>query len=199
MFKRSIFLVITVFVLLSCSDESVSDFDNNLKTAAKTQTISGVISETEFPYLFQSNVNKNKSTGEEVGRLKTPGVWDGPFFVSGTLNKIFTNRKMTIYSSNVPGIPTGVYFCDVYSYSTTVNLPSNSIAQVNIPHPCGYSNFDTQEVGLNYTQSITSNGATLYMNTYTIVIRYNAIGQYIGKVCPVDGNTITFSYSLMTY
>jgi hypothetical protein len=188
-------MFLLTFLFFACNEELNNIHSDDTNDSTVNKIIQGDITESEFPYIIQTN----STTSDNNVHLKSVGIWEGPFYVKGNLNKIYSQIRLQILPGKISGIVPGIYFCDVYSYSVKVNLPTNCVSKVDIPNPCGYSNFSTQTIGVNYTQTSSSGGTTLTISTFTIVISYNAKGQYIGKVCPVDGNNITFSYSYMTY
>jgi len=74
-------------------------------------------------------------------------------------------------------------------------LPSNAYAgRIDIPNPAGFSNYSTQEKGVNWTMTSNNKGIALNFSFYTIMIRYNAAGQLMGGVIPRDGRTIKVPY-----
>lgn len=125
--------------------------------------------------------------------------WIGPIYTKGTLAQVYSNYKIFIPANTIPGVAAAIYFCDVYSYSKKVDLPSNSVARLDSMDRFGYSNFSTLTRGVNYTQSTGPSGNTFTMTTYTIVVRYSVSGQIMNIVSPYDGNTITFAYSYLLY
>jgi hypothetical protein len=196
--KTKISILSVMFVLTSffyaCNKESDNILSENANSLKVNKTIQGVISEFEFPYILQKN-----TTLDYNEHLKSTEVWNGPFYVQGTATKTSSRTKMVIPSGQIPGIATGIYICDIYSISTRVNLPTNTIAQVYIPVPCGYYNYNTKAIGINYTQSLSNSGTSLYMQTFTMVIICNMSGQSIGKAWPCSAKSIIFSYSTMSY
>lgn len=111
MSNKIIILIFPVLLLLSCSDEKTAP---NVSSKTENQTIQGVILDSEFPYIIQNNQIIANKTNEKTGYMKTIGVMDGPYYIKAILNKVSSNREILINSSQVSGIPTGYYFCDVY-------------------------------------------------------------------------------------
>jgi len=196
MLNKIILFILPLFLLLSCTDEST--ISNESKKS--NQTTQGVIIDSEFPYVIQNNQIISNGMIEKTGRMKTIGVMDGPYYIKASLNKAYSNKEILITSSQIPGIPTGYYFCDIYYCSASVLLPDNYLkVAVNSPTISGFTDVSKFSRGVNWIMSTTGAGTSLVMSTYTIYINYNVLGQSIGKEYPLDRNTLNFSYSIMTY
>lgn len=187
-------LCLFIFIFVGCNKESQNILDNNSNISFENKTIQGVLTESNSISILPEGI-----ISDETVQLKSAGVWDGPFYIQPDIVKSHSRVKMTIPSGLISGIVTGNYIVDVYTISKTVKLPTNTIAQVYLPNPCGYKNYNTKEIGLNYTQSLSTTGNSLYMQTFTMVILCNISGQTLNRAWPCSRYNITFSYSTMTY
>jgi len=218
----SITVITAVFFLaISCTKEndriaSSSLLKSQLETISKsTRTIQGSVNEMSKPFLTQIESKKlnllgminsqnnqlNNSNISSIMRPMDPPDWIGPNYVTGSFTKIQSNVELTIPGTEDPTLPTGVYICDVYSYHTDVSLPSNSVARLDLDQMTqyGYSNYTTFVRGVNYIQSTGPTGNIFEMTTYSIVIKYNIIGQAINHVIPYDLTGMEFAYSYLLY
>lgn len=121
----------------------------------------------------------------------------GPFYAQGTPRELtsseYQNRKVLVTGQY--GIPTGVYFADVWITSGTITLPANTYsARMVIPDPCGFEDIGTMEEGVDWNVVTKSSGVELEWKFYTMVLNYNAVGQQIWHVIPIDGADVVIPY-----
>lgn len=110
-----------------------------------------------------------------------------------------TNQKI-IYAGNSNGYPTpGVYYADIYNYYMKVQLPDDATGKVVSVETPGYSNYGSQTVGFNYSTTSENGKTYLVANTYTMVLKYNSIGQALNIVLPAVSGPKTFSYKYIIF
>jgi|GEM_PF-5736087 len=105
--------------------------------------------------------------------------WVGPNYVTGTLSLILTNQQVFITNEESPTLATGNYICDVYAVRAQVTLPSGTVARVDFDQMAkyGYSNWQQKVQGVAFQQSSGPSGNVFDMVTYSVLPRYNIIGQ----------------------
>ncbi len=118
----------------------------------------------------------------------------------GTPKKILDRQKVVI--SNVKGVPTGVYFADIYETSGTITLPDGAKdVDFDLPEICGYIDWTTREEGVIKTTTQTKNGNVtvkkIKWSFYTIALVYNAAGASVWYVLPMDGAKIILPYDFV--
>lgn len=162
----------------------------------------GVISnKSVLPFItkYDSDATGSLSVTSKGGRSNAIQAWTefGPFSAPGTLTKLFDLRKTVLV--NQPGLPTGVYFCDIYESKTEVTLPQGALMNFTGASKIGFSNYSDQSVGVNFTETLLSNGSKKYtFSTFSIVPRYTQLGQQISSgALPTDLTGITFNYSYL--
>lgn len=133
--------------------------------------------------------------------LPKPGE-TGPFFTKGSpkpmIGKEFKNKKLFI--NKTLGVPTGIYFGDVWETSGIIQLPENAYAaRVAFPTPSGCKDYNTLERGINWNM-VTTEGdkITVKWSFYTFVLNYNAVGMNINEVVPIDGKKVEVPYFYRT-
>ena len=122
----------------------------------------------------------------------------GPFYAQGTpkemVGKEFKNRK--VFIPNTFGVPTGVYFGDVWETAGIIRLPDNAyIARVAFPRPSGFKNYKTLVPGVSWKLD-TEEGDKISVewSFYTFVLNFNAAGMRINEVVPIDGKKVRIPY-----
>ncbi len=124
----------------------------------------------------------------------------GPYNIEvGISGPVATNQSIIFNDgSNYP--PIGVYYADVYRYSLKVELPANAVGIVDAVYPVGYSNYSNQTSGFNYGMTVENGKNYLVANTYTLHLKYNAAGQYLGNLFrPMNPSAIRFTYRYFTF
>ena len=126
----------------------------------------------------------------------------GPFYAQGIpkekVGKEFKNKKLLI--TKIFGVPTGVYFGDVWETSGVIQLPENAyIARVAFPNPSGCKDYNTLARGVNWNM-VTTEGDKISVKWwfYTFVLTYNAAGMRISEVVPLDGKKVKIPYFYRT-
>lgn len=125
----------------------------------------------------------------------------GPFYSQGTPKALsgseFKNRKMLI--SGITSVTSGVYFGDVWETRNTIKLPENAYgARVAFPNPSGCKDYTNLSRGVNWNlTTLQSDQIVITWWFYTFVLNYNALGQRICKVVPLDGAKVKVPYFYM--
>ncbi|WP_343693246.1 hypothetical protein [Chitinophaga sp.] len=202
-------LIAAVLVMtISCSKEknetaapSVASLQAELNKLSTTPaTENAVITDKSKP--FMTNIDSKKlnllNQMKSLGGVTTMGLV-GPLTVTGSLRLIASNQKVTITNAEAPTLATGVYICDVYTVYAEVSLPPNSAGIVNIDLMAkyGYSNWTTKTKGVLVNQATGPNGNVLALTTYSVLPRYNILGQAIGAPAIPAGDLtgLQFVYS----
>jgi hypothetical protein len=205
--------VITILVISSCS-ESVETgiFESQLSEEQIDELLAQTNNDFEYDvfthfnsqnYLMSDNSSDNSVVAYSVlgddfilkSTSNGPIVY-GPFSTNMIASKIQSRYKMVVRGQS--GLATGVYICDVYKYSATINLPIGTLAGYpNSVTPQGFSNYSNQTLGYTY---YTASGSSNELNvvSYKIHVLYNALGQTVNKVYPSNlnnVNTLTLIYS----
>ena len=181
--------------LFACSSNEYLDVTTDIKT------LSGVANFSEFPYTIEVGDTKIIIESDSIDdstnsvELRTGYNWLGPNYITGTMKKLFENKKLRLNYSQYFGF----YLCDVYSFNKTITLPSGAItAKIELPTNLPFNNYSTQERGVNYNMSITSSGVIFSITYYTLAINIDMLGRYYGgKVIPFDGRTVQVPYYYM--
>ncbi|MBS6574790.1 hypothetical protein [Parabacteroides goldsteinii] len=213
--KNILFFAFSLLVLSSCNSDIVESVPEQLTLSGNMTSVTidvdqdslalkemplspneVLIPYTDKPLYFSSDgylVDYN-----ENARL----AMEGPYTVpagKGTLTKLGT-EKILISSSKVDNTYiTGVYICDVYQYTYTVNIPYGAVVKAELPNPCGYSNYYNQTKGAS-TELITDNkgNSVVVLKYYSLVPNYNTAGQAVGgPVLPIDLRKTTFVYYII--
>ncbi|WP_302978905.1 hypothetical protein [Paraprevotella clara] len=198
--KKLFYLALCVSAIFtSCSEDEIVPQNNE---NVKVETISGTCKLSEFPKTIHFagktiilELMDSTTMPEVEKRVYTKGLTlNGPYYVSGTPRQTnYTNQKLSI--SNTVGVPTGIYFGDVWSTSGEIRLPQQAmIGTIGMPNPAGYIDWRTREKGVNWSMATTSTGLKLSWHFYTLVLNYNSIGQAVGYVIPLDGAKVKVPY-----
>lgn len=122
----------------------------------------------------------------------------GPFYAQGTpkemVGKEFKNKKLLI--TKTFGVPTGVYFGDVWETAGLIKLPDNAyFARVAFPKPSGCKDYNSLARGVNWNL-VTEEGdkISIKWSFYTFVLNFNAAGMRINEVVPIDGKKVRIPY-----
>lgn len=196
----------TLFIS-SCS----SDDDSYLQNVKPVQRISGTLTLANSPDTVEIggkkivlNIGSKKCTSNikaAPSKLNTRGQIIieeyGPFYTKGTPRELtggeYQNRKVIVNGQF--GVPTGVYFADVWKTAGIVKLPANTYtARVDLPNPCGFDDIGNMTIGINWNMASSSAGVELEWNFYTLVLNYNAVGQQMWHVIPLDGADVVVPY-----
>jgi hypothetical protein len=157
---------------------------------------SGPIEYNEIRALInQSSNSKEKSTG--FAQKSSAFEIFGPYDIYTSATKIYSDRKL--FLSGIPGLASGVYFCDVYNFPLSVSIPTGAVGRINSATTEGYVNFTTQVRGFNQGVSTTPSGTFLNGNTYYLYVKYNILGQQINRQLPQTGQTVKFNYEYITW
>lgn len=208
--KRPIFATIVVAALLStisCSKNQdaakpdIASLEAQYKELSTTPaTESGNISDMSQPFITGIDTKKLNLLNQ-INRLKpvTAMGWTGPNYVTGSLRRIAEDQRITITNAEAPSLATGVYICDVYTVYAEVTLPSDAIARIDLASMTryGYSNWTTKTRGVLYNQAIGPNGNVVAMTTYSVLPKYNILGQAVGAPAVPAGDLtgLQFVYS----
>ncbi|SEW29425.1 hypothetical protein SAMN05428988_4071 [Chitinophaga sp. YR573] len=209
--KRLFVAALTAAVLvmsISCSKDSketaapsVASLRAELSKLSTTPaTENTVITDMSKPFMTNIDTKKlhllnqiNALTG-----VTTMGLV-GPLTVTGNLRLIASNQRVTITNAEAPTLATGVYICDVYTVYAEVSLPANSAGIVNydLMARYGYSNWTTKLRGVLSSQSTGPTGNILALTTYSVLPRYNVLGQAVGAPAIPAGDLtgLQFVYS----
>jgi hypothetical protein len=149
---------------------------------------------TPLPFITKYDLERKSIL---VNKASSARRASGPFTQAGNLRLIFSNRKV-ILGTNQSLYPPGAYFCDVYICDLVVNVSSGQFVGLQGASKYGYSNFDTQQTGINNTQVVGPGGGSSYtFSTYSLVPNYNSAGQYIyAGTIPQDLTGLTYTYSI---
>jgi hypothetical protein len=175
--------------LIAPQNETASTPEEAIATAMKVIT-----PETQFPFTMQ--YNPEKGVGSNNARTQAVAAVVGPFTVEATLQKVLTNHKVILTSTE--GYATGVYLCDVYRAFRSITIPAGAIFSFQGASKFGYSNYSAvpKVEGINVTQIFTPSGSTYELSTWSIVPRYTQLGQALPpRVLPRDLTGLTFTYS----
>lgn len=177
------------------SIESLEAQYKRLSTTPATET--GSFSDTSKSFITGIDTRKLNL----LNQIRPMGVqgWVGPNFITGALRLIAVNQNLTITNSEAPSLPTGVYVCDVYALSAEVTLPSDAVARIELASMTkyGYSNWTTRTRGVLYNQAVGPTGNVVGMTTFSILPKYNILGQQVNAPAIPAGDLtgVQFAYS----
>lgn len=204
----------TMFMLSSCSSDD-SELQSSTSTNDFPETLSGTLtSENPTQTVKVGNCYitlaleigcqaDSETRGIIINEEPTPKPGElGPFYVQGTpkamSGKEFKNRKLLI-NKNL-GVPTGVYFGDVWETAGVIKLPDNAYtARVAFPNPAGCRDYETLAQGVNWNL-VTEKDDKISVKWwfYTFVLNYNSAGMRISEVVPLDGKKVKIPYFYRT-
>lgn len=144
--------------------------------------------------------NKEKAIADFKAIYQKAPVIHGPYTISvPTPSPGPTEQKVTYAQVGNTYPASGVYFADVYNYFMKVQLPSNAVTGwvESIDNP-GYANYTTQAAGFNQSFATENGNKFVVGNTYTMVLKYNMVGQLINAVVPAPSGAKTFTYFYLT-
>lgn len=211
--KKILLPLLGLTMIVSCADDSNtienSNVTDNIATTADT---SNRIESNEFTknilgnnFVTSEGKTLTQTTREKIiaeftaVNKKAPTV-HGPF--TGTVavpgaNPTDVKISYAQVGNTYPG--TGVYIADVYNYYLRAQLPSEAatgwVESVDNP---GYSNYTTQTIGFNSNMSTANGNKYVVANTYTMVLKYNMVGQLVNAVVPAASGPKTFTYYYLT-
>lgn len=200
--------------ILSCSNSNDSienSVDQNTETVAKSsnspQTESNELTKTLLGNNFITNYggtisrsNKENAIADFKAIYKKAPVIHGPYTISIPVpSPSLTEQKVTYAQVGNTYPVSGVYFADIYSYFMKVQLPSNAVTGwvESIDNP-GYANYTTQALGFNQSFATENGNKFVVGNTYTMVLKYNMVGQLVNAVVPAASGAKTFTYFYLT-
>jgi hypothetical protein len=204
-------LIAAVLVMtISCSKEKNDTTDPNVaslqaelsKLSMTPAKENAVITDISKP--FMTNIDTKKlnllNQVKALGGVTTMGLV-GPLTITGNLRLIASNQRITITNAEAPSLATGVYICDVYTVYAEASLPPNSAGIVNIDQMAkyGYSNWTTKTKGVLVNQATGPNGNVLALTTYSVLPRYNAIGQSVSAPAIPAGDLTGLQYVYSYY
>lgn len=194
---KNLFLI-SVFSLfmLGCSREN-EHFQEDLQQR-KTSLLKKVLNSKDAKNAYIKNDTSKvlKLVEDEFSRQQMAApTYYGPYEVIVPVPAPSLTNQKIIYQGPTNYPPPGVYFADIYNFQIKVPLPNGAIAEVTSVETEGYSNYNNQtSTGFNQTTSTQNGSRFLIANTYTIALKYNSIGQYIGMVLPQSGGSKKFTY-----
>lgn len=198
--------------LISCSDQedleqNISNETSNvefLKATNSDQIDSEVFTKNMLGNGFSVNTSSHKSKEEIIAELtktyKKAPTLHGPFTYTVPVPSPNPTGQSVTYRQVGNTYPaTGVYYADIYQYYMKIELPAGAVASYinGIDNP-GYSNWQSQTIGYNKTEATENGKNYLVANTYTMVLKYNTLGQLVNAVVPAASGPKTFSYSYFT-
>lgn len=179
-------------IIFSCACEGIIDRKNQIENE-EVQT--GGIKLSDFPCSFEIDGKEITFVIDSIVKTRIIQKY-GPYYLKCDYRKLFTNYKVPI--RNVPGVASGVYLCDVYYFSKAVSIPIDAGGvKVLLPDPCGYTDYDTQEIGVNWAWQPGSNELIVYF--YTMIVKYNSAGATMRWLIPCDGEDIEIGYYYLRY
>jgi hypothetical protein len=193
--KKVVYAMLSVlFLAFSSCSEDKAPIAPKSETTVSTVANEIVTPQTPLPFitrfdLSRANVGVSDTKGLANGRIAT---WTefGPYTLTPPLTKILTDHKVFISNTKIPSLATGNYFCDIYRCVSTVTIPTGALMMYQGSSKTGYSNYSTQDVGV----SITQVGQTYTFSTFSMIVKYNSIGQTINAgPFPVDLTGTTFN------
>jgi len=194
--KLTYTLFSALFLLLgSCNkDESLVTPSDKVVTTDITSPSSTEIITPETPLPFMTRQDLKIKNAAAPGSNLRVATWTefGPYTVTTATTKIATNTKIQIMNS--PNYANTIYICDVYSSTATFTTPSGTLMNFKGATKLGYSNYTNQTPGVVINQT----GNTYSITSYSIVPRYNMIGQSTTqRPIPEDLTGTTFSYTYL--
>lgn len=211
--KKYLFSLLGLVMIVSCADDSnaieSTDVVNTSELAAKnakdvesndfTKRILGNNFVTSEGKTLALSTREKMIADFTAVNKKAPTV-HGPF--TGTVgvpgaNPTDVKISYAQVGNTYPG--TGVYIADVYNYYLRAQLPAEAatgwVESVDNP---GYSNYTTQTIGFNSNMSTANGNKYVVANTYTMVLKYNMVGQLVNAVVPAASGPKTFTYYYLT-
>jgi hypothetical protein len=213
--KKFLMPLMAAFTIVSCADDNNLSPDTTLNNQKQEEfsrvTNSRQIDSDDFTKLLLGknfissdnlipNVNKERIlrslsiTGKKAPTLNGPYTYTVPVPSPNP-----TNQKVTYTQVGNTYPSTGVYYADVYNYFMKVELPAGAVAAYveSVDNP-GYANYTTQTQGFNNSTAQENGKTFLVANTYTMVLKYNSVGQLINAVVPAASGPKTFTYYYFT-
>lgn len=178
--------------LMSCTNETVLD-----TTMEPPHKISGSIDINNLPCTIEIDGKKitfESFNPDTLETIQTKAAWSQTYY--------FANPKMVQLSDKIKkvifkncGPYQGTFIASDFRFTGSISIPSNAITgKILVPNPCGFKNSE-QDLGINWNmESTPTGGVALAFTYYTLRVEYNMLGQRIGHVYPVDGNTIRVPY-----
>ncbi len=201
--KRISCLCITLLfiVLISCdnSNETIEPAETSVEKVENISTVEMVITPvTPLPFMTNYDLNIMSSYNTKIGDKPNSRTTDwqefGPFTVNSTLTRIRENTRL--FLSNIPGLASGIYICDVYQCTAEVTLPNGAVMLYESSSKVGFVSSSTQEIGVSVSQ--VGNRYNFY--TYSIVPKFTVLGQSLPfSVHPTDLQGTTFTYSYLQF
>lgn len=193
-FMKNVYSLFILLLLASCtSDDGIVE---ESAIPSKEKVLTGTVNISDFPYTFEINGKeitvgiKNNPQNEDIKSTRAVEKV-GPYKIKCPYKKIFENRRIPI--QHVPGIAAGIYFCDVFYFMNSVPIPSDAGGvTVLFPDPCGYSDYDTQEIGIKWAWQPGNDFLVVYF--YTLRLMYNSAGAMLGWLIPCAGEDVTIEY-----
>jgi len=208
--KRNFYIFATLLlpVFLSCNNEETDLVSHE----SSSKTVSGVLTPTSptqtivmgnhsITLSLENTINNEISKTRVISDNSEPKPKEGetgPFYSKGTPKALsgsdFKNRKFLIQKTM--GVPTGIYFGDVWETRNVVVVPSDAYAaRVAFPDPSGFKNYTDLSRGVNWNlTTIENDQITITWWFYTFVLNYDAAGRRISEVVPLDGAKIKIPY-----
>ncbi|MBV4203901.1 hypothetical protein KSZ28_09275 [Bacteroides salyersiae] len=181
------FYFLIIIFCLSCVSEGIIDEKNRIKNE-EVQT--GSIKLSDFPCSFEMNGKEITFVIDSMPKTRIIQKY-GPYYLKCDYRKLFTNYKVSI--RHAPGVASGTYLCDVYYFSKSVYIPNDAGGvTVLLPDPCGYTDYNTQEIGVNWAWQPGSNELVVYF--YTMIVKYNSAGAAMGWLIPCAGEDVEIGY-----
>ncbi len=195
--KKLLMLFVIGAIFASCSNEN----DPIVNETGKT--ISGVFNYGQSQTIELDGkkitlLSEGMNGSEEFDENQIVTKAESPFMYASipTYTTPYKNTKILI--NGAAGLSTGSYVCDVYSFNTSITMPSNAYAAVAfVPSPAAYSNYSNQTVGINWTMSSSSSGVVLSISFYTILVKYDMLGRAYNWLIPLDGRTVQVPYKFI--
>jgi hypothetical protein len=211
--KKTLFPLLGLVMIVSCADDT-NTIENSIVTdnIATTVDTANRIESNEFTKNLLgssfittegkalSPTTKEKMIAEFTAVNKKAPTVHGPYTATVAVpgaNPTDVKISYAQVGSTYPG--TGVYIADVYNYYLRAQLPAEAatgwVESVDNP---GYSNYTTQTIGFNSNMSTANGNKYVVANTYTMVLKYNMVGQLINAVVPAASGPKTFTYYYLT-
>ncbi|HBR11899.1 MAG TPA: hypothetical protein DD740_06790 [Chryseobacterium sp.] len=171
------------------SEAMFEKLNNSIFQNIKTTTVN-----TSFP----SSGNTSSITSQDPP-MEAQNIF-GPYTIEVGINGPIATNQAIIFNDGTNYPPIGVYYADVYRYFLKVEIPANSVGIVDTVYPVGYSNYSNQTSGFTYGMAVENGKNYLYANTYTLHLKYNAAGQYLGNLFrPMNPSAIRFTYRYLKF
>lgn len=170
-------------------ENSITDMSKPFMTKIDTKKLN---------LLNAMNSQSDQPQMRSIGTINPPGRYDWTsHFITATKVVTKTDYQILINSSQVPGLATGYYICDVYTFNANPAVPASAATRLDLSSmpKYGYNSYSQLIRGVNYVQTQSSTGSTFYMSTYSILIKRSMSGQYINKLMPYDLTGMQFAYS----